>query len=214
MTQIFPKWMNMIPKIIVVGIIFIVLILSLVIWYFFSPWHTDVGYTPTQPIPYSHKLHAGDLNIDCRYCHFNVERSAIAGVPPTQVCMNCHETILSDSKDLKYLMESWNNNIPIEWIKVHKLPDYAYFDHSVHVKAGVGCYSCHGRVDQMEEVRQEKPLSMGWCLDCHRSTTKEIRPFNSITNMQWQPSIEWNQIAEQKAKLMTPPVESCSGCHR
>ena len=229
MALIFPKWTNEIPKILppiatVGGAVAI-----FVVWFWFSPKHTDVGYQPVQPIPYSHKLHAGDLGMDCRYCHNNVERSAVAGVPPTQTCMNCHAQVKVDSKKLVPLHESWTSGEPIEWLRIHKISDYAYFDHSVHMniagqKVAVGCVNCHGRVDQMPVVRQEEPLSMGWCLSCHREIRdgrnfgfppeEVLRPREHMTNMTWQPDASWAPKAAEIAKGLKPPTIECSGCHR
>jgi hypothetical protein len=185
------------------------------IWYYGSPQYTDVGYRPKQPVAYSHKLHAGDLGIDCRYCHSNVERSTHANVPATQTCMNCHRLILADSEKLLPVRESYASGRPIEWIRVHMLPDYAYFDHRAHLEAGVGCISCHGNVAQMVEVMQVEPLSMSWCLDCHRNPGPQLRPPAEVTNMKWKPG---EDHAAWSARTVTerdihPPVH-CAGCHR
>jgi hypothetical protein len=184
-------------------------------WYFGSPKYIDVGYRPDQPIKYSHKLHAGDLGIDCRYCHTNVEVSQEANVPPTQTCMNCHKLIGTESSKLVALRESWSSGMPIEWVRVNKIADYAYFDHSAHLRAGVGCESCHGNVAEMEVVQQKKPLSMGWCLDCHRNPQQYIRPESEVTNMKWTPPADQKEFAKRMMieKNINPP-EECSGCHR
>ena len=183
--------------------------------YFGSPKFTDVGYRPEQPVQYSHKLHADDLGIDCRYCHVGVELSSKAIIPPTQTCMNCHILIKPDSKLLEPVHESWGNNTAIEWIRVHKVPDYAFFDHSAHVTRGVGCASCHGRVDQMEEVMLVEPLSMGWCLDCHRNPDAHLRPLDKVTQMDWTAPENQLQLAEKikKERHINPPTD-CTGCHR
>ncbi len=181
---VFPAWHNKVPAIIALVIGPVVTVLAIgIVWYYFSPKHTDVGYMPHQPIPYSHALHAGELQIDCRYCHTGVEKTAKAGVPPTQTCMNCHRLIETEAPVLAKVRESCipgykpgddlkqdcdPNGAPIPWVRIHKTPDYAYFNHSAHVQAGVGCESCHGRIDQMVEVYQSEPLSMGWCYDCHQ----------------------------------------------
>jgi hypothetical protein len=169
---------------------------------------------PTQPVAYSHKLHAGDLGIDCRYCHANADRSSFAGVPATQTCMNCHTNVKADSPKLEKIRESWKTGQSVEWVRIHKLPDYAYFDHSAHVTQGVGCASCHGRVDRMVEVQQVHELSMGWCLDCHKNPTPHIRPLDQITTMDWEPTGQWLGEASKIAKKLEPPTVSCSGCHR
>jgi hypothetical protein len=184
-------------------------------WYFGSPEYTDVGYRPVQPVPYSHKLHAGDLGLDCRYCHVGVEVSASAVVPPTQTCMNCHTLIKPDSEKLAEIMKSWTSGTPVEWVRVHDLGDYVYFNHSAHINVGVSCVSCHGNVAEMEKVMQVEPLSMSWCLDCHREPEKHLRPVKEVTNMKWSPSenqLEWAQQMINEKKI-NPPVD-CSGCHR
>lgn len=135
---------------------------------FFSNQFFDVGYAPKQPIAYSHKLHAGDMNISCFYCHGPAEKTANATIPATQICMNCHSTVKRNSPEVQKIVASYENNTPIEWIRVHKLADFVHFKHNVHIKAGVSCFDCHGKIYEMDVVRQEKPLNMGWCLDCHR----------------------------------------------
>ncbi|PJA26858.1 MAG: cytochrome C [candidate division Zixibacteria bacterium CG_4_9_14_3_um_filter_46_8] len=184
-------------------------------WYYGSPKYTDVGYRPIQPVPYSHKLHAGDLGIDCRYCHISVEVSPVANVPPTQICMNCHKIILPQSEKLLPVRESWATGLPMKWVRVHNLPDYVYFDHSMHLYAGVGCASCHGNVAEMEVVMQVEPLSMSWCLKCHRNPDQYLRPANQVTNMKWVPSPDQMEFANRvrAEKGINPPVD-CSGCHR
>jgi hypothetical protein len=153
----------------------------------FSPKTTAVGYAPDQPVPYSHALHVGKLGLDCRYCHNTVESTPFASLPPTQTCINCHANIKTESPALKPIRESWATGKPVEWTKIHDLPDYAYFNHSAHVNRGVGCVSCHGRIDQMDVVMQAQPLSMGWCLDCHRQPERHLRPKDQVTNMAWNP---------------------------
>jgi hypothetical protein len=190
------------------------------VWYWFSPEYTDVGYRPRQPVPYSHKLHAGDIGLDCRYCHNTVERAAKAAIPPTATCMNCHKLVKSTltgpyQKRIEKVVESFETGKPIEWVRVHMLPDYAYFNHSAHVAAGVGCSSCHGRVDHMDVVEQVQPLSMGWCLDCHRNPEPHLRPLDQVTNMAWDPEAFAYNAAEdpQRTRQVDPPLH-CSGCHR
>ncbi|MCA9543616.1 MAG: cytochrome c3 family protein, partial [Myxococcales bacterium] len=164
----------------------------------------------------SHKLHAGELGMDCRYCHTGVEDTAHARIPPTQTCMNCHTQILTESPNLAPVRESWAKDTPVEWVRIHKIPDYAYFDHSAHISVGVGCESCHGRIDQMVEVRQVKPLSMGWCLECHNAPEQHLRPVSEVTTMGYEPE-GGDQLALGKKlaeeKNVNPPIH-CSGCHR
>jgi len=213
-TQIFPKWIDSIPKYVIFGIFVSLAVVVFIFTYWFSPWHLEVGYEPVQPISYSHKLHAGNLNIDCRYCHFNVEKSSAAGVPPTQICMNCHNNILVKSDKIKILVNSIQSNVPIEWVRVHKLPDYVYFDHSVHIHSGIGCISCHGEVNKMDRIKQVKPLSMSWCLDCHKNPALHVRPMDKITEMCFDDNNTWNFNAYENSVNFHPPVIGCSGCHR
>ncbi len=212
--QIFPRWTLKIPPMIAIGAALAGPVVIGAMWYYFSPRHTDVGYQPRQPVPYSHKLHAGDLGIDCRYCHTNVEKSSVAMVPPTQTCMNCHSVVQKDSVALAPIRESWASGAPVPWVRVHKIPDYAFFDHSVHVSAGVGCASCHGRVDQMIKVSQQEPLSMGWCLECHRNPEPHLRPKSEVTNMAWKPPSPEVAKNDPTIKHDVNPPQSCTGCHR
>jgi hypothetical protein len=215
LSQIFPKWTNRLPAFIAVGVVVLVLAVIGFFWYYGSPKYTDVGYRPVQPVAYSHKLHAGDLGLDCRYCHSNVERSPVANVPPTQTCMNCHKLILPQSEKLLKVRESWSTGQPIRWVRVHELPDFAYFNHSAHLNAGVGCASCHGNVAQMEQVTQSQPLSMSWCLDCHRNPDENLRPPDQVTNMTWTPPSDQLEFAKRvKAEKHINPPTDCSGCHR
>jgi hypothetical protein len=183
--------------------------------YWWSPSFTDVGYQPTQPVPFSHKLHAGDLALDCRYCHSTVELGASASVPPTQTCMNCHGFVAPESKALEPVRTSWESGEPVAWTRVHMLPDYSFFDHSIHVSAGVGCASCHGRIDHMETVYQAQPLSMGWCLNCHRNPEPHLRPLNEVTNMAYDPAVAGYDPSTdpERTRELSPPLH-CSGCHR
>ncbi|MDH5674206.1 MAG: cytochrome c family protein [Myxococcales bacterium] len=206
--QLFPRSLNYLPLALAVGAAGLGVSVTFVFWYYFSPKNLQVGYAPEQPVDYSHKLHAGDLGIDCRYCHANVERSQEAMVPPTQTCMGCHSIVKKDSPKLAALRDSWDSGNPVQWVRVHKLPDHVFFDHSAHLAVGVGCVSCHGRVDQMDVVRLEEPISMGWCLDCHRDPQARLRPKDQITNMTWSGGDGELALAE-----VNPP-EHCSGCHR
>ncbi len=215
MAQIFPRWTNKLPPLMALGAVLLLAAGTGFFWYYGSPKYTDVGYQPVQPIPYSHKLHAGDLGLDCRYCHNYVETSAYAGVPPTSTCMNCHQLVLPTSEKLEPLRESWRTGKPLAWVKVHKLPDYTYFDHSIHLNAGVGCATCHGNVAEMDVVRQVQPLSMGWCLDCHRNPNQYLRPKSEITNMTWVPGPNQEEFAAAfRAENHIQPSDDCSLCHR
>jgi hypothetical protein len=208
--QLFPRALNKLPIMAAVGTIGGITTLVMAVWYYGSPKHLQVGYAPTQPVPYSHRLHAGQLGMDCRYCHANIERSAHAMIPATQTCMGCHAIVKTESARLAVVRASWESGQPIEWVKVHKLPEHSFFDHSAHLAAGVGCVTCHGRIDQMEVVRLDKPIAMQWCLECHRDPTPNLRPKDQITNMDWRPEMAppgWQPPA------VNPP-KHCSGCHR
>ena len=210
--QIFPRTLNYLPLVAAVATVVGGAAATFVFWYWFSPKNLQVGYAPEQPIPYSHELHAGELGIDCRYCHVSVERSQEANIPPTQTCMGCHAVIRADSPNLAALRESFESGEPVRWVRVHKLPEHAYFDHSVHLAAGVGCVSCHGRVDQMDVVSVQKPISMGWCLECHRDPGPNLVPPTQVTNLGWQPGDGDDQLIASVSALH-PPTH-CSGCHR
>ena len=215
---IFPRWANYLLPGIVVAVVGGALYVPLLFGFGASARTMAVGYAPVQPVPYSHALHAGKLGIDCRYCHTTVESAAFAAIPPTQTCMNCHSSIKTDSPKLAPVRESWQTGLPVKWTKVHDLADYVYFNHSAHVNHGVGCATCHGRIDEMEVVQQAQPLSMSWCLECHREPEKFIRPKDKITDMAYKP--EGDQVAmglELKKKYGIHDaayMTSCYTCHR
>lgn len=214
MPQIFPKRANALPLLSLGGSLLGGVLLVFLVWYYFSPEFTVVGYQPEQPVPYSHELHVNKLGMDCRYCHNSVENSEHANVPPTQTCMNCHNQIRTESPNLLEVRESWAEGEPIEWTNVHHLPDFAHFSHAAHVNEGVGCETCHGRIDQMEVVQQEEPMSMGWCLDCHRQPEQYLRPPDEVTTMGYtQPAnfIERN-LKRIREEDIQPPT-NCSACH-
>lgn len=216
MPAIFPRWTNKIPlvaaiagPIVAAGAIFSV-------WYWFSPKYTDAGYRPEQPVQFSHRLHAGEMGLDCRYCHNTVERSEHAAVPPTATCMNCHSQVATDSTKLEPIRQSYERGDAVEWVRVHQLPDYAYFSHEPHIAAGVGCVNCHGRIDKMTVVEMDQPLSMSWCLECHRDHEKALGPLDRVTDLSYDPvaaGYDYKADPERKRKDLNPP-EHCSGCHR
>jgi len=213
--QIFPKWVDRIPSL--AGLVVFAAVCGVVgfFWYFGSPWWTDVGYRPRQPVPFSHKLHAGDLGMDCRYCHSQVEQSVHANIPAIATCMNCHSQVLKESPKLLPIREAAASGKPVQWVRVHELPDYAYFDHSAHLRAGVSCFSCHGNIPQEEVVTLRKPLSMSWCLDCHRNPDPHLRPVSEITNLNWEPPADFDRFVREwkQVKRINPPT-NCSACHR
>lgn len=183
-----------------------------------SSYLTGVFVEKQQPVQFSHKHHVGDDGIDCRYCHTQVETSASAGIPPTQTCMNCHNQLFADAEYLEPIRASFRENKPIEWQRVHDLPEFAYFNHSIHVAKGVGCSTCHGQIDDMPAVFQQNTLQMEWCLSCHREPEKFIRPKSEIYNMKWKDGdIDHEQRLQLKEQYKIRSKEmmtSCSTCHR
>ena len=151
-----------------------------------SPWVTRQGQRPDQPVPFSHKHHVEGLGLQCQYCHTQVEKAAYAGIPPTKTCINCHAQIWTNAQLLEPVRQSWASGQSINWIRVHDLPDYVYFNHEIHVNKGLGCASCHGRVDEMPLMYQQNTLQMEWCLNCHRNPSVNLRPTSEIYNMAWQ----------------------------
>ena len=214
MPQIFPRSANLLPTLSLLAVAGGGIAAIFFVWYYFSPEYTDVGYAPEQPVAYSHRLHAGELGINCQYCHTQVENAAYSNVPATQTCMNCHNQIRTESLKLLPVRESWATGASIPWVKVHQLPDYAQFAHNVHVTNGVGCETCHGRGDQMEVVKLVEPLSMGWCLECHRQPELYLRPNEDVTTMGYvQPSDFVSRNLERVRRENIQPPTNCSACH-
>jgi hypothetical protein len=218
--NIFPKWFNGLPRIFIITKTILFVLMVFVVWYWFSPKNLDVGYVPEQPIAYSHELHAGQLAIDCRYCHVTVDKSSVASLPSVETCMNCHKLVRNkvgtteESEEIKKIVKSYESGKGIEWVKVNNLPDYVYFDHSPHIIAGVSCVECHGRVDQMKVVFQADPLSMSSCLECHRNPEASIRPQEFITDLAWSTD-DPVTVGEKIIKLKgIAPRENCNTCHR
>ncbi len=217
MANFFPKWTNWVPLQIVIcaGVVGTAVVGG--IWYYFTPKYTRVGYMPTQPAPFSHAIHVEQLGMDCRYCHSFVEVSSHSNVPSTQSCMACHTQIRATSPKLEAVRQSWKTGEPVSWVRIHKLPDYAYFNHAVHVNRGVSCFSCHGAVNEMQVIWQDKPQSMSWCLECHLAPENFLRPPAEITNMNWKPASGMSQreigMKFQEAWEVNPPV-TCGACHR
>jgi hypothetical protein len=219
---IFPKWTNSLPLVLAIGAGLAGAGVAAGVTIYLTPKYTRAGYTPVQPVPFSHKIHAGQLGMDCRFCHNGVEKSWFANLPGASTCMNCHAQVLKDDPRLQIVRDSAANNTPIPWVQVHKVPDYVYFNHEVHVRRGFSCVECHGRVDQMDEVREVKSLSMSFCLSCHRDPAAAIRQVEKVTNLGWQwstNSVEAARLQEIHGKQMVhdmkvESLQSCSACHR
>jgi hypothetical protein len=222
MPAIFPKWTNQLPFLIAAGLALVGGAVTAGVTYYFTPKYSRVGYEPIQPVPFSHAVHAGQLGIDCRYCHSTVEKSWFSNIPSASTCMNCHNQVLKDDPRLALVRDSATNNVPIHWVQIHRMPDYVFFNHSVHVRRGIGCVECHGRVDEMDEVRHAKSLTMGFCLTCHRDPAAFIRPENKVTDLGWQWSTNTDAAAEMQfthgtnlvAEWHVQSLDNCSACHR
>jgi len=217
MSAIFPKWTNQLPKLIIIGGFLVGTAVTAGVWYYFTPKYTRVGYQPIQPVPFSHATHADQIGIDCRYCHSAVEKSWFSNIPGSSTCMNCHNQVLKDDIRLALVRESAATGKPIPWVQIHKVPDFVYFNHSVHVNRGISCVECHGQVNKMEEVRHEKPFGMAFCLECHRHPETKLRPPDKITDLNWQPESADKQLEFGKRVRKEWRVESlqnCNACHR
>lgn len=220
MPQLFHRGMNTLARLsIVVGLLVAGGGLMIVLQFNRTPYVTQAFQPREQPVQFSHKHHVGDDGIDCRYCHTSVETAATAGLPATKTCMNCHSQLFANSPYLEIVRESWRTGQPIKWTRVHDLPDFAYFNHSIHVNKGVGCSTCHGRVDMMPLMWNEASLHMEWCLQCHRNPNAVLREQKDITNMEWvaPKNHAENGGAELAKKYNIQSKEvltSCSTCHR
>ncbi len=216
MPQVFHRGSNSIARASIVAIILLILaILTILYLYVRSNYFTRQNQVITQPVPFSHEHHVGGLGIDCRYCHTSFEDSAFAGLPPTQTCMNCHSQIWTTAAILQPVRDSFTSGQPIQWNRVYNLPGFVYFNHSAHVNNGIGCETCHGRVDQMPLTYQAPDLHMSWCLDCHRDPAKYIRPKDQITTMGWVPPEPQSVLGPQLVKQYNVlSLTSCSTCHR
>lgn len=216
MSQIFHRSTNTFSKVSIFGAVFILAFLG---WLFSafsrSSWATQAGVAREQPVPFSHAHHVGDEGIDCRYCHTSVETSAFANIPPTKTCMNCHTQIWKNSPTLEPVRDSFRTDRSIAWTRVHDLPDFAYFNHSIHIGKGVGCETCHGRVDKMPLTWQKASLQMEWCLDCHRHPEQYVRPREAVFQMGYEPPVDQEILGRRLVKeYKIQSLTSCSTCHR
>ena len=216
MSDIFPKWTNKLPLQIILGAALVGTVGTLGVNYYFTPKYTRAGYQPIQPVNFPHSTHADQLGIDCRYCHNGVEKSWYSNLPTSGTCMNCHNQVLATDPRLALVRESAATGKPIEWVQIHKTPDYVYFNHSVHVNRGISCVHCHGQVNKMDEVRHDKPFSMTFCLDCHRDPAAKIRPQSEVFNLNWTPPPNFAQQHGTKMvrDMKVESLQNCSACHR
>jgi hypothetical protein len=216
MSQIFHRSTNTISRVSIFGAVFIVAgLLGLAAEVNRSPWVTGALVAREQPIQFSHERHVGGNGIDCRYCHTSVEDSRFAGIPPTKTCMNCHAEIFANSPYLEPVRASFATGKPIQWTRVNDLPDFVYFDHSIHVNKGVGCTTCHGPVERMPLMWQAQSLQMEWCLDCHRNPEQYVRPRDAVFRVDYQaPSNQRELGTRLVAEYEIQKLTSCSTCHR
>ena len=218
MAQIFHPAMNTVAKASIFGAVFFILFLAWVgAGVTRSTYITNEGIARNQPVPFSHEHHVNGLGIDCRYCHSTVDKSAFAGIPPTKVCMTCHSQVWTNAAILEPVRQSWATGQPIRWNRVHDIPDYAYFNHAVHVAKGVGCNTCHGQVDQMPLMMQASSLQMEWCLECHRNPEKYVRPREEVFNMKWRRPANQLALGEklvQDYHVHKEQLTNCTVCHR
>lgn len=216
MAQVFHRSTNTIARLSIYGAAFIIALLGWAVYELSaSPYVTEVNVAKDQPIPFSHKHHVGELGLDCRYCHTAVETSSAAGMPPTQTCMTCHSQIWVNSPMLEPVRASYRNDKSIEWIRVNAVPDFVYFNHSIHVDKGIGCVTCHGPVGDMPLTWRANTLQMGWCLDCHRAPEKYVRPRDQVFNIHYQPPPDQEELGRKLVKeYKIQSLTNCSTCHR
>jgi hypothetical protein len=217
-TQVFPRWFDALSRAAIVGTALAVAGASVALAVFYrSDYVTAARSATPQTVPFSHAHHVGKLGIDCRYCHTSVESASFAGIPATETCMHCHEQIWVGAETLAPIRDSWKTGNPLHWRRVHSLPGFVYFDHSIHVAKGVGCVECHGRVDRMPLTWQEKPLTMVWCLECHRHPEAHLRPRGEVFNLAWSrgPSDPDGATLAKEFRIKDErALTSCSTCHR
>ena len=216
MAQLFGRSSNTIAKVSIVAVVFLAGC-TLAVAYIIDrgPWITSVQVAPEQPIPFSHKHHVKDDGIDCRYCHTGVETSSYAGLPPTETCMTCHSQIWSNASLTQPIRDSWASGRSIEWTRVHDLPDFVYFNHSIHINKGIGCSACHGQVDQMPLMYRVNTLNMNWCVNCHRQPEQYIRPKSEVFNIDYVYPANQLELGRQLVKeYHVQSLTDCVTCHR
>jgi hypothetical protein len=219
MSQLFPRPTNIYSRLSILGLLLFALMLGGIVGMLhLSGYNTRQSDFIEQPVQFSHAHHVGGMGIDCRYCHTSVEESSFANIPPTKTCMNCHSQIWATAPILEPVRASFRDNTPLKWTRVHDLPDFVYFNHAIHVKQGVGCATCHGPVDKMPLVYQQAPLTMQWCVNCHRDPGQFIRPRDQVFNMAWErpaddPGLGARLVKEHNIASVEQ-LTSCSTCHR
>jgi hypothetical protein len=218
MAQIFHPSMNTVSRMTIFGAVFIATAaLAIILLLNRSPYATQVHVVKDQPVPFSHEHHVRGLGLDCRYCHTSVEKSSFAGMPPTETCMTCHSQIWAQSPVLEPVRASYSTGRPIAWNRVHDLPGFVYFQHGIHIQKGIGCTSCHGRVDKMPLTWKEKPLTMEWCLECHRAPERHVRPRDRVFVMDWKSpadQAEQGKHLVREYQIETNRLTDCYTCHR
>lgn len=215
MAQIFHARSGLYAKLVLVALC-VALVIGIAVWRTVTGEPNNEGEAVEQPVPFSHKHHVAEVGLDCRYCHASVETDAFAGMPPISTCMTCHSQLFTDQPLLASIVDSWRTGIPLRWNRVHDLPDFVYFDHSIHVAKGVGCVSCHGPVDHMPLIRRVAPLSMDWCLDCHRHPERAVRPHDRVFTLQ-PPRPEDDRLGMTLVdayRIDRRRLTDCSVCHR
>lgn len=217
MSKVFSKSINQLPLRIILVLMALGATAVVAFYYYAQPQYTRVGFSPNQPVPFDHALHVGQLGLDCRYCHSHVEQSGTANIPASSTCMNCHNQIRSESPLLEMVRESYESGEAIPWVRVHQVPDFVYFNHAVHVNRGVSCYDCHGQVNEMQVVNHAKSHSMAFCLECHRTPEKFLRPPEEVFNLDWRPESVEEQLTfginAVRDWNIAAPV-NCTGCHQ
>lgn len=218
MAQVFSRTSNVLVR---AGGVFAVLgagvVSAIATAVYMSPAVNNVGLAKAQPIPFSHQRHVGGNGMDCRYCHTTVEKSNFAGIPPTETCMTCHSQLLTNAAMLQPVHDSWKNNKPIEWTRIYDLPDFVYFDHSIHIAKGVGCTTCHGPINEMSLTYKANTLYMGWCLQCHRHPEKYVRPLDQVFSVDWKPGKDQESAGKKLVEqygIQKAQLTNCSICHR
>ena len=219
MQPVFPPRSNLIARL---SLLIVPLVLAIVVgaavWYTHSPAFNKVGVEVPQPVPFQHSWHIGVVKLDCRYCHYTVDKSSFASIPPTETCMSCHSMVKTDSEKLKVVRDSWETGVPITWNRVNNVPDFVYFQHDIHVNKGVGCETCHGRMDQVGTAVKSEAMYMAWCIDCHREPEKFIRPVDQVYTMGYTPKEDQKALGARLVKeynlLPVTQLMNCSTCHR